>query len=81
MLEMVEDYIKSFYYEGKAIPVMHMRESRTTDEPLPAPEDQMSLVNREALRSRLLRVEEAMASFLEPSFLRPHRTIHQQNQE
>lgn len=74
MLEMIENYVRSFYLECKTIPVVRFRDIHA-DEPWPALEEQLNHANREACRSRLLLVEKAMANFLEPSVLRSHRII------
>lgn len=66
MLEMVEEYIKSFYYERKTIPVVTMKGSHTSNEPLPIPEGRTAFTSRQTSRNRLLQVEKAMADFLSP---------------
>ena len=64
MVGMVENSITSFYYEGRATPMAHMRESRTSVEPLPAPEGYTGPNDRERFLDRLLLVEKAMSGFL-----------------
>jgi polysaccharide deacetylase family protein (PEP-CTERM system associated) len=64
MLEMVENYIRSFYLESKMIPVMHLGNNQTSDELLPEFKAGVYPTDHEAFRSRLLLVERAMADFL-----------------
>jgi hypothetical protein len=66
MLGMVEDYIKSFYYQRKPVPVLTLPNGSTDIEPSLkrwSPED---IVNHDQMRSRILAVERAMVSFLGP---------------
>lgn len=64
MLDMIENYVRSFYLESRTIPVVRLRGSLATSEPLPTLEGRPALTNREAFRSRLILVEKAMAEFL-----------------
>lgn len=70
MLEVVENYIKTFYYEGKIIPVVRMRTNPTgqsyNENTSRSPESHHSI------RAPLLRVEKAMARFLVHS-IAPHQ--------
>jgi len=77
MLEMVENYVRSFYLESRTIPVVRLRNSRIASEPSPALERPTGFANHEACRSRLLLVERAMADFLSPSVLRSQETVHE----
>jgi len=66
MLGIVEDYIKSFYYQRKPVPILSLLDGNPTIEPSLkrwSPED---IVNHDQMRSRILSVERAMASFLGP---------------
>jgi len=74
MLEMIEDYVRLFYLDSRTIPVVHLQGSQAASEPSPTLEGQTVPANREALRSRLLLVEKAMANFLSPSVPRSHET-------
>lgn len=60
MLEMVENYIRSFYIERRMIPVVHLQNNQARSELLPE-------ADHEAFRRKLLLVERAMADFLSPS--------------
>ena len=63
MLEMVENYIKSLYYEAKTLPVVNLRgEQRLTEVKFAG--QVTSLAGRQSFRDRLLQVERAMASFV-----------------
>jgi polysaccharide deacetylase family protein (PEP-CTERM system associated) len=64
MLEMVENYIRSFYLESKMIPVMRLGNNQDSDELLPESKGDRYPADQEAFRSRLLLVEKAMADFL-----------------
>lgn len=66
MLEMVENYIRSFYLESRMIPVMHLRNDQALGELLLGPDGRTGPADHEAFRSRLLLVERAMADFLGP---------------
>jgi len=66
MLEMVENYIRSFYLESKMIPVMHLQNMHASDELSPVSEERTYAADPETFRSRLLLVERAMADFLGP---------------
>lgn len=74
MLEMVENYVRSFYLESKTIPVVRLRGGKAASEPSPTREGQTAPANREAFRSRLLLVEKAMADFLSPDTVRSRIT-------
>ncbi len=67
-LDMIESYVKSFYLEGKAIPVVNLDTKFAHESSHPAQEQAEALSN-ELLRKRLLVVEEAMANFLRPRLL------------
>ena len=60
MLEMVENYIRSFYLERRMIPVVHLQSNEATNRLLPETDHEM-------FRRKLLLVERAMANFLGPS--------------
>ncbi|MHC4323455.1 MAG: DUF3473 domain-containing protein [Planctomycetota bacterium] len=66
MLEMVENYIRSFYLESRMIPVIHLQNMHANGELSPKSEERTYPVNPEKFRSRLLLVERAMAEFLGP---------------
>jgi len=66
MLEMVENYIRSFYLESKMIPVLRLRSSRALDKLTPETEESTYSADPKTFRSRLLLVERAMADFLAP---------------
>jgi polysaccharide deacetylase family protein (PEP-CTERM system associated) len=66
MLEMVENYIRSFYLESKMIPVLRLRSNQTSSELSPEPEEYVFSADPKTFRSRLLLVERAMADFLGP---------------
>jgi len=68
MLEMVENYVRSFYLESKMLPIVHFRNVHT-GEPSPALEEHLHPVNREACRNKLLVLEKSMASFLNTSVI------------
>ncbi|MEJ2702233.1 MAG: DUF3473 domain-containing protein [Sedimentisphaerales bacterium] len=63
MLQMVEDYVKSFYLDRRLIPVIRLRNDQAT-EPSAAMSAETNPTGRDAFRNRLLLVERAMASFL-----------------
>ena len=63
MLEMVENYIRSFYLERKMIPVVHLLNNQTPGELSPEAKEH---VDHEVFRMKLLLVERAMADFLGP---------------
>jgi len=75
MLEMVENYVRSFYLKSRTIPVVRLRGSQAASEPSPPLEGRTDFTSRQAFRSRLLLVEKAMANFLSPSVLRSHKTV------
>jgi polysaccharide deacetylase family protein (PEP-CTERM system associated) len=66
MLDLVENYIRSFYLESKMIPVMRLRNSQSADELWPESKGDTYPADHEVFRSRLLLVERAMADFLVP---------------
>ena len=67
MLEMVENYIKTFYYEGKVIPVVRMRSDTASRLRYEAELSmERNAINSQSIRAPLLRVEKAMAGFLVP---------------
>jgi len=66
MLEMVENYIRSFYLESKMIPVLRMRNNRTASELSSKSEESTYQIDQTTFRRRLLLVERAMADFLSP---------------
>jgi polysaccharide deacetylase family protein (PEP-CTERM system associated) len=66
MLDMVENYIRSFYLESRMIPVMRLRYNQAFSELSPEPEEPTYPTDTKTFRSRLLLVERAMADFLGP---------------
>ena len=72
MLQMVQDYVKSFYLEGKMIPVLRLRDREIEDKAFPIRSLSAGSPGREAFRSRLLLVERAMANFLGSGTLPSH---------
>jgi len=63
MIKMVENYIKSLYYEAKTLPVVNLRgDHRVTG--VKSAGQVTSLTGRQSFRDRLLQVEGAMATFL-----------------
>jgi polysaccharide deacetylase family protein (PEP-CTERM system associated) len=66
MLEMVENYIRSFYLESKMIPVLRLRNNQTSIQLLPESEEPAYTADPKTFRSKLLLVERAMADFLGP---------------
>ena len=66
MLDMVENYIRSFYLESRMIPVMRLQNNQSPDRLLPEAEERTYPADHEVFRSRLLLVEKAMADFLGP---------------
>ena len=66
MLEMVENYIRSFYLESKMIPVLRLRNNQTSIQLSPESEEPIFSPDPKTFRSRLLLVEKAMADFLGP---------------
>lgn len=64
MLEMVENYIRSFYLESRMIPVIHPQNMQASGKLSPESEERTYPVDPETFRSRLLLVERAMADFL-----------------
>jgi len=66
MLEMVENYIRSFYLESKMIPVMRLRNNQTSGKLSPESEESTYFFDPKIFRSKLLLVESAMADFLGP---------------
>lgn len=71
MLQMVENYIKSFYLDSKVIPVLRLRENKVSDYS-PMQSVQTLPLDRDAFRDKLLLVEREMASFLNV------KTLHSQ---
>jgi polysaccharide deacetylase family protein (PEP-CTERM system associated) len=67
MLEMVENYIRSFYLERKMIPVVHLQNNQAHDELSQQADEHTYSRDRETFRRKLLLVERAMADFLRPS--------------
>jgi len=63
MIEMVENYIKSLYYEAKTPPVVNLRGGHSLTGVKSAGQV-TSLTGRQSFRDRLLQVEGAMATFL-----------------
>ena len=76
LLEMVENYIKSFYLESKTIPVVKL--SNDNAESSPASKRQVGPNDNSFFRDRLLLLEEAMAGFLNPKVFHPHSVIQDQ---
>jgi hypothetical protein len=66
MLDMVENYIRSFYLESKMIPVLRLRNNQTSIQLSPESEEPIFSSDPKTFRSRLLLVEKAMADFLGP---------------
>lgn len=66
MLDMVENYIRSFYLECKMIPVMRLRNDLTSGKLSPESEESIFSSDPKTFRSKLLLVERAMADFLGP---------------
>ena len=66
MLEMVENYIRSFYLESKMIPVMRLQNNLISGELSHGSEESAFPADTKTFRSKLLRVERAMADFLGP---------------
>jgi polysaccharide deacetylase family protein (PEP-CTERM system associated) len=66
MLGMVEDYIKSFYYQRKLVPVLTLPNGSTDIEPSLKRWSTEDIANHDQMRSRILSVERAMAGFLGP---------------
>ncbi len=60
MLEMVENYIRSFYIARKMIPVVHLQNNQARSDLSPE-------ADHKTFRRKLLLVERAMADFLGPS--------------
>jgi polysaccharide deacetylase family protein (PEP-CTERM system associated) len=67
MLDMVENYIKSFYLESKTVPVVRFEPDRSVNDQLLYLGNSVSDIDRESFRSRLQLVEESMANFLSPT--------------
>lgn len=67
ILDMVENYIKSFYLESRTVPVVRFGENRLVDERLSTTGNSMNDIDHESFRSRLQLVEESMAGFLGPA--------------
>jgi polysaccharide deacetylase family protein (PEP-CTERM system associated) len=59
MLEMVENYIRSFYIERRMVPVVRLQNNQARNELSPE-------ADHESFRRKLLLVERAMADFLSP---------------
>lgn len=72
MLQMVENYVRSFYIDGKLIPVIRIHNNHPASDALPTSPLQAGSSGRDAFRSRLLLVERAMASFLGSGALTSH---------
>jgi polysaccharide deacetylase family protein (PEP-CTERM system associated) len=66
MLEMVENYVRSFYLESRMIPVVSLQNKQSPGGFLPEAEERTYPTDHEVFRSRLLLVEKAMADFLAP---------------
>ncbi len=66
LLEMVEDYIRSFYLQSRTIPVMRLAGRGAVDAPAPTAQEQANRAHHEVFRSKILLVESAMADFLYP---------------
>ena len=66
MLDMVENYIRSFYLESRMIPVIHLQNMQASGELSFESEERIYSSDHEEFRSRLLLVERAMADFLGP---------------
>jgi polysaccharide deacetylase family protein (PEP-CTERM system associated) len=73
MLQMVENYIKSFYLDSRVVPVLRLRENKASDHS-PLRSIRNLPLDRDAFRDRLLLVEREMASFLNVQTLHSHAT-------
>jgi polysaccharide deacetylase family protein (PEP-CTERM system associated) len=67
MLEMVENYIRSFYLKRKMIPVVNLQNNHVPGELPPEAKERIYPADHETFRRKLLLVERAMADFLGPS--------------
>jgi len=66
-LEMIENYIKSFYFEGKTIPVINLNRDHIPANSSSEVEGWTSNTGKETPQSKLLLAEKAMANFLIPA--------------
>ena len=66
MLEMVENYIRSFYLKRKMIPVVNLQNNHVPVKLPPETKERIYPVDPETFRRKLLLVERAMADFLGP---------------
>jgi polysaccharide deacetylase family protein (PEP-CTERM system associated) len=66
MVEMVENYIRSFYLKSRMVPVIHLQDMQAPNGLSPELEERIYPIEHEAYRNRLLLVERAMADFLSP---------------
>ena len=66
MLEMVENYIRSFYLESKMIPVLRLRNNQASSKLSPETEESSFSADPKTFRTKFLLVERAMADFLGP---------------
>lgn len=73
MLQMVENYIKSFYLDSRVIPVLRLQENKVADAST-LPSIRTLPLDRDAFRDRLLLVEREMASFLSVKTFHSHAT-------
>ena len=78
LLEMAENYIRSFYLESRTIPVVNIGNNHKTAVSLPASQSRVGLTDNNLFRNRLLLLEEAMAGFLNPGVFHHHSTIQDQ---
>jgi len=77
LLEMVEDYIRSFYLQSRTIPVMRLAGRGATGASAPTAQDQANRAPHEVFRSNILLVESAMADFLYPQPFVPAQNSHE----
>lgn len=66
LLEMVENYIRSFYLQSRTIPVMRLAGKPPAGASAPTAQDKVNRAHHEMFRNRILLVESAMADFLYP---------------
>lgn len=66
MLDTVEDYIRSFYYEAKMLPVLRPGNVHRAGKPGSVRKALVKSVGLKSCRDRLLQVEKSMATFISP---------------
>ncbi|MEJ2649111.1 MAG: DUF3473 domain-containing protein [Sedimentisphaerales bacterium] len=74
LLEMVENYIRSFYLESKTVPVVKPGAGQPAPTPLNSAGYPVNNMSTSSFRNRLLLLEEAMAGFLNPQVFNPRST-------